>query len=595
MEAIGSVFYRFKRVLGVVCVCLAWVAGGSQVAFAETPILESAMPGGDYGLFEDESVPYISQPWFMWFVLGELSSPDDVDMVRFDYRAGDRFRAVMFIPAHEELRNFNPTIALIGPGLPRPPADALPFALPPGMGVITATSERTYVFFDVFTQMSYFPRAVLDVNVPQSGRYYVAVWGEPIGMARYALDIGIMEDLSPITLARYPINWWEVRGFLGWGHLPAVFAPPLMVLGAVIWLRRKMHPRSFEHALPVVCLCGAAAMVTLLGVQAVPLGLTQALMAFGVGGLVVVMVLGAVVWGAYLLTPLRERYNLREFAGDDRFLWVNGYAVHYLDDGPKHAPAVVLIHGFASWAFTWRLLRAALLAQGFRVIVVELLGYGASARPAEPIYTTETQARVVLGAMEQLGVQAAHCVGHSFGGRVAMQMALLAPERVRSLVLLAPEAFATDRPPIAYALRVPVLGYVLAFYTTSPIFTRPVLYFISRQRAWLTREVVRGYAAPLHVRATALAQLWQGRSPKDGVKPVPYHLAEIAHPTLIIWGDQDPIFPVVQAHRLAEALPQAHLHVLPETGHLPHEERPDEVAQHVIAFLRQTAAEHQPR
>lgn len=586
MELSGSVLRRLFRVAGVVCLCWMGIVVAARSAFAETPILETTMPSGDYGLFEDENVPYIPQPWFMWFVLGELSSAEDVDMARFDYRAGDRFRAVIFIPAHDELRDFNPTIALIGPGLPEPPQGSLPLELPSGMGAITATSESTYVFFDIFTQMPYFPRAVLDVKVPQTGRYYVAVWGEPVGMARYALDVGLMEDLALTTLVRYPVNWWEVRDFLRWGHWPIVFLPPLLALGAVVWLRRRMHPRAFEHALPVVWLCSAAATVTLVGVQQVPGEIAQAMMAFGVGGLVAVMVLGAVVWGAYLLTPLRERYNLREFAKDDRFVWVDGYAVHYLDDGPKHAPAVVLIHGFASSAFTWRLLREALLAQGFRVLIVELLGYGASARPAEPIYTTEMQARVVLGAMEQLGVHAAHCVGHSFGGRVAMQMALLAPSRVCSLVVIAPEAFATDRPPIAYALRVPVLGYVLAFYSTSPIFTRPVLHFISRQRAWITNAVVRGYAAPLYVRASALAQLWQGRSPKDGVKPVPYHLKEIAHPTLIIWGANDVIFPVNQAYRLAEILPHAQLHVLPETGHLPHEEQPDEVARLVIAFLR---------
>jgi hypothetical protein len=94
---------------------LAWVllqslfaslATHVRTAHAEVPILETNAPGGDYGLFEGGQ--YVDEPWFMWFVLGELSSASDVDMARFDYQAGERFKAEIFIPGHEELRSFNP-------------------------------------------------------------------------------------------------------------------------------------------------------------------------------------------------------------------------------------------------------------------------------------------------------------------------------------------------------------------------------------------------------------------------------------------------------------------------------------------------------
>ena len=581
---------KFARPLVLTCTLILAFASSlttdARTARAEVPILETHTPGSDYGLFEDGQ--YVPEPWFMWFVLGELTSADDVDMAKFDYQQGDRFKAEIFIPGHEELREFNPNIALIGPGLPKPNAP-LPFEIPEGMGAIVATSDGTFDYFDIFTQMVYFPRAKIEVVMPQTGRYYVAVWGEPVGMARYALDIGIMENFAPHVLVRYPVNWWEVRDYLRWGHWPALLVPPLITIAA-IWLLRRLARRRpirrYEQIIATTGLLGlAATFVVLVAQQTTGYG-PQVPAAAWIAIVIALALAGSVVWGAYVLAPLRERLNLREFAGDDQFVWVNGYAIHYADDGPREAPAVVLIHGFASSIFTWRHTKAALLAAGYRVIAVDQLGSGASARPAEPIYTTQTQAEMVVGVLDALGVRRAHFVGHSFGGRVAMQIALLAPERVQSLVAIAPEAFATARPAIARWVRLPIAGYILAFYSTSPLLVRPGLQFVSSGKAWITNEVVKGYAAPLYVRGSALAQVWQARSPKDGQKPVPHNLNAITPPTLLLWGENDPIFPADDGVKLARILPAATLHLFQNTGHIVHEECVEQTNHAILGFLK---------
>jgi pimeloyl-ACP methyl ester carboxylesterase len=557
----------------------------ARVARAETPVLETNFPGGDFGEFDNPQ--YISEPWFMWFVLGELQSPDDVDMVTFDYKAGDRFKAEMFIPAHDELRDFSPTIALVGPGLPQP-TEPLPFALPEGMGAVVANSDSTFHYFDIFTQMSFFPRAKIDMPLPQTGRYFVATYGQPIGSARYALDIGVMETFAPNVLARYPINWWEVRDFLQWGHWPALLVAPALALVAAWLIRKRGLSKRSEQIVGALGLGGFALTLILINAQQVAGHGAQITTALALIGVIALAVLGSVIWGAYLLTPLREKLNLREFAGDDHFAWVNGYAIHYSDHGPHDAPAAVLIHGFAASEFTWRLLTPALLRAGYRVITTDQIGYGASARPAEPVYTTEMQARFVLGVLDTLGVQQAHFVGHSFGGRVAMQIALLAPERALSLAALAPEAFATERPGIAKLVRAPILGYVLAFYSTSPALVRDGLKFVSRATDWIKNDVVKGYAAPLHVRGSTLAQVWQARSPKDGAKPVPHNLGHITQPALLLWGGGDKIFPASDGEKLTHTLPNAMLHVFDGAGHVVHEEKPHETAEAIVAFLGQT-------
>ena len=303
--------------------------------------------------------------------------------------------------------------------------------------------------------------------------------------------------------------------------------------------------------------------------------------------LIVPLLLGAVLFGAYLLTPLRERLSPREFAGGGHFAQVGGYAIHYQDDGPADAPVVLLAHGFGASLFTWRAQRRALLAAGFRVIATDQLGAGASERATGPVYTTQLQAALLLGVLDSLGVEAAAVLGHSYGGRVAMQLALDAPARVRALALIAPEAYATARPPIARVVELPLLGYALSFYATAPRLVRPGLQMVSRSRAWLTDAAVQGYAAPAAVRGSTLAQIWHARSPKDrpGEPPVPARLAQITPRTLIVWGERDPVFPAADGQRLAATLPHATLQILPGAGHLPHEEQPDAVNAALLEFL----------
>lgn len=495
-------------------------------ARAEVPIVEP----GDYGLYE--SAQYVPEPWFMWFVMGQLQSGSDVDMAQFDYTAGERFKAVVFIPALDDVKEFSPKLALIGPGLPQAPAGSLPFPIPPGMGVITAQRDSTFNYFDPFTQMSYLPRAELELIMPETGRYYAAVYGEPVGRAKYALDIGIMETFAPHVMAMYPVYWWQVRGYLDYGHWPMVlYVPMWLVIGAIV--ASYGLARASERETPL---------------------------AFGIA----------------------------HCAGDP-FVKVGDLDIHYTDEGPADGPVVVMLHGFGGWAFTWRHQREALAAAGYRVLTVDLLGYGASARPARAQYSTRDQAEVVLGAVRALGVERADWVGHSFGGRVAMQIAIIAPERVRALVALAPEAFARERPGVAAVLKIPALGHAVAYASTRRMWVAPFLRWSTGRRdaaahAWITPAVVDGYAAPIRIKGTVRGQVWQGRSPKDGAEPVPDNLPRVTAPALLIWGEDDPVFPVDDGRRLARILPNAALRVL-ACGHMPHEERPADVNEAILSFL----------
>jgi pimeloyl-ACP methyl ester carboxylesterase len=293
----------------------------------------------------------------------------------------------------------------------------------------------------------------------------------------------------------------------------------------------------------------------------------------------------ALLGAPLLLTPLRERLAPRDLRPGGMFARLGAYEAHYTDEGPADGPPVLLIHGFAASTFGWRAQRQALVAAGFRTIAIDLLGYGASARPMAPMYATRDQSNLALALLDALGIASAHLVGHSFGGRVALQCAMVAPERVRSLTAICPEALATGRPPVAGLTALPVFGQALAFYTLAPPLVGVGLRSLTRRHAWLTPEVIDGYAAPLMVRGTAMAQVWQARSPKDGDPPVPQQLGAVRRPTLLIWGGDDPVFPVADGEKLLALLPDARLVKLSDTGHLPHEECAADVSAAILQFL----------
>ena len=305
---------------------------------------------------------------------------------------------------------------------------------------------------------------------------------------------------------------------------------------------------------------------------------------------ILLVVVDVIVALPYVLVRLRERFSPREFAqqydaGGD-FLVVDGFDVHYTDEGPRDGIPVVLVHGFGAWTFAWRLQRIVLAQAGYRVIAFDELGYGASERPDGPVYSTDQQARVLTGVMDALNVRAAHLVGHSYGGRLAMLVAITAPERVLTLTGIDPEAFALGRPSVAVLLRLPIVGFSLAFYFTAPFLIRQFMKTVAKTLDWFTPAIERGYQAPLFVRGTAMAQVWQARSLKDGPIAIPKHLNRIIQPTLLIWGSDDGVFPASDGEKLLQVLPNARLHIIKDAGHVPNEEKPDELNQVLLDFLQ---------
>ncbi|NUR87099.1 MAG: alpha/beta hydrolase, partial [Nonomuraea sp.] len=156
-------------------------------------------------------------------------------------------------------------------------------------------------------------------------------------------------------------------------------------------------------------------------------------------------------------------------AGGSPTLPLDGGNIYVRQDGPADGPALVLIHGLAASARSWDAL-VPLLATSYRVIRIDLLGHGRSAKPAGDGYGMPEQGRRVAQAMDRLGVKHAVIVGHSTGGAVATALAEQRPDLVTALAIIdtAPRlSAAVDTGFLGGLLDDPVIGQLLWRFRTD--------------------------------------------------------------------------------------------------------------------------------
>ncbi len=308
------------------------------------------------------------------------------------------------------------------------------------------------------------------------------------------------------------------------------------------------------------------------------------------GVLAVILVLLLLVPFLIPVPPLENTVPAESLADEDsKFIEVNGVNVHYKIYGTGE-PVLILLHGFGASLFSWHEVTTPLAEYG-TVIAYDRPAFGLTERPleweGENPYSQDAQVELVIGLMDALGVEKATLVGNSAGGTVSMLTALKYPERIESLILVDPAVYAGGGAP---AWIRPVLGTPQMRHL-GPLFARQIqaqgVEFI--KTAWhdprkISQATFDGYQKPLQVENWDKA-LWELTlsSRESGLAE---RVKEFALPILVITGDDDRIVPTEQSLRLAEELPNAALAVIPQCGHLPHEECPNEFMQAVQDFLR---------
>jgi pimeloyl-ACP methyl ester carboxylesterase len=249
---------------------------------------------------------------------------------------------------------------------------------------------------------------------------------------------------------------------------------------------------------------------------------------------------------------------------------------------------LVLLHGLGATKAEF-LPTVPALAPGFRTIAVDLPGFGDSDKPFPAAYNARFFARWVEALLDALGLDRVHLLGHSMGGRVAIEVGMRHPDRIKRLVLMTPSMAWLAQRPWASALKLvrPELGFLqpaprgVVEGVIKRIVPDADSHFVAPAldeflRSYLNpRGRVAFYAAARNIYLEDPREFWSG-------------LEALAPESLFIWGRRDGLVPIGFARHVRERLPSAQ-HCELDCGHVPQLERPRELHAAITRFLRGTA------
>ncbi len=239
-----------------------------------------------------------------------------------------------------------------------------------------------------------------------------------------------------------------------------------------------------------------------------------------------------------------------------------GIETNYHDEG--RGPAILFIHGsgpgVSAWA-NWRLTVPA-LSSSYRVVAPDMVGFGFSDRPAGAAYTKETWVAQAVGLLDALGIEKAHVVGNSFGGAIALALAIRHPERVGRLVLMG-----------AVGVPFPVTPGLDAVWGYEPSLgaMKKLLDIFAYDRGLVNDELAElryrasvrpGFQESFSAMFPAPRQRWVDAlaSPESDIRRIP-------HETLIIHGRDDKVIPLANSLTLLDWIERSQLHVFGRSGH----------------------------
>lgn len=251
--------------------------------------------------------------------------------------------------------------------------------------------------------------------------------------------------------------------------------------------------------------------------------------------------------------------------------------LRYVELNPDGERTVVFLHGLGSYLKFWRYQLDHFAEQGYRVIALDMLGYGKSDKPASFPYTMEAMGDVVWQVLDKKNISKPILVGHSMGGQTALSFAIRFPGRARGLVLVAPAGFEKFSWTEEQWFRNAYTTRLIKASDEEAIWNSVRRYNFYRWRSeynWLVEERVRVRDTPeFDSYAYASVKSVAGLSNNDFVRG---NLEKIEVPTLIVHGDKDRLIPNAFLHGGftrnvmeygAEQIPQAKLVTLEDCGH----------------------------
>jgi cis-3-alkyl-4-acyloxetan-2-one decarboxylase len=272
------------------------------------------------------------------------------------------------------------------------------------------------------------------------------------------------------------------------------------------------------------------------------------------------------------------------FPFEGRYFEAGDVRLHYVDEGPRDAPAILFVHGNPTWSYLWRRPLAELSQRGRRCVAFDHMGFGRSDKPAHPSrYTLRTHLDNALALIDDLDLSEVTLVAHDWGGPIGLGALLERRDRFRGAVLVNTWAWELPSflPPFLREFRTEGLGEILALGGN--------LFVESIPGGMASRDtdpvMMEAYRAPFPDYWSRVGQLAFQRdiplTERDQsaalMGTIHDRLMELELPVTLLWGMRDPVFQPVFLDQWRELFPDAHVTELRDAAHFVPEDRPDAV------------------
>ena len=246
---------------------------------------------------------------------------------------------------------------------------------------------------------------------------------------------------------------------------------------------------------------------------------------------------------------------------------------------------IILMHGFGSSSYSFNHLVKP-LSKKFKVYNLDLKGFGDSPKPKDYRYSVYDQAVLVLKFIKDRNIKDVTLIGHSYGGGVALSLALMNQSNIKKMVLIDPAAYRQYIPSLIRRIQMPILGAVAFYLLPASYEVKESYRYAFYDKKKIEQSTIDTMAKNLNKKSAKQVYLYaiDDLIPED-IDEVSKRYKNIKVPTLLIWGEKDVVIRKSKGYKLKNDLQNAQLKIIKNCGHIPHEEKPKVVLKHILNFL----------
>jgi pimeloyl-ACP methyl ester carboxylesterase len=307
--------------------------------------------------------------------------------------------------------------------------------------------------------------------------------------------------------------------------------------------------------------------------------------------LLMVAIIGIGIWG-YAPDVTMDELRAKYANAESEFVKLdNGLTVHLRDEGPKDAPAIILLHGSNASLHTWDEWTKRLSGQ-YRIIRFDQIGHGLTGPDLKDCYSPACFVDTVNRVAANRGLTKFYLGGNSMGGGVSNEFAKVHPKKLLGLILVnaggAPDLTPGKRDlPIGFRIMaMPGVNRIATVISPRSVIERSLRSSVSKD-SFINDKEIDLYWEMLRRPGNRDATLkrFSSRDARRSAEATPIPEAAKALPVLIIWGDQDKLIPVAAADWFAKQYPNSTSLIFKGVGHIPMQEIPEESAKAVNDWL----------